>query len=107
MSTHNLLRKQVIAEIKKKRLVFLTVVVLSFLYLSISLVFGDMGLLRYAELNKIKMKLENQITEISSQNAQLKSQIKLLEEDPFYKEKLAREEFGLAKPDEFIFHYDK
>ncbi len=107
MSTHNLLRKQVIAEIKKKRLVFLTVVVLSFLYLSISLVFGDMGLLRYAELNKIKMKLENQITEISSQNDQLKSQIKLLEEDPFYKEKLAREEFGLAKPDEFIFHYDK
>jgi cell division protein FtsB len=107
MSSHNLLRKQVIAEIKKKRLVFLTVVVLSFLYLSISLVFGDMGLLRYAELNKIKMKLENQITEISSQNDQLKSQIKLLEEDPFYKEKLAREEFGLAKPDEFIFHYDK
>ncbi|UCE78043.1 MAG: septum formation initiator family protein [Nitrospiraceae bacterium] len=107
MSSHNLLRKQVIAEIKKKRLVFLTVVVLSFLYLSISLVFGDMGLLRYAELNKIKIKLENQITEISSQNEQLKSQIKLLEEDPFYREKLAREEFGLAKPDEFIFHYDK
>ncbi len=107
MSSHNLLRKQVVAEIKKKRLVFLTIVVLSFLYLSISLVFGDMGLLRYAELNKIKTKLENQITAISGQNEQLKSQIKLLEEDPFYKEKLAREEFGLAKPDEFIFHYDK
>ena len=104
MSSHNLLRKQVVAEIKKKRLVFLTIVVLSFLYLSISLVFGDMGLLRYAELNKIKTKLENQITAISGQNEQLKSQIKLLEEDPFYKEKLAREEFGLAKPDEFIFH---
>jgi cell division protein FtsB len=107
MSSHNLLRKQVVAEIKKKRLVFLTIVVLSFVYLSISLVFGDMGLLRYAELNEIKTKLEHQITEISTQNGQLKTQIKLLEEDPFYKEKLAREEFGLAKPDEFIFHYDR
>ena len=101
MSTHNLLRKQVLSEVKKKKLIFLTFVSLSFIYLSISLVFGDMGLFRYLELNRTKMNLENQITEINRQNEQLRTQLKLLKEDPFYREKLAREEYGLSKPNEY------
>ncbi len=107
MSTRNLLRKQVVSEVKKKRLIFLTFVSLSFLYLSISLLFGDMGLFRYLELHRTKINLENQITEINKQNEQLRNQLKLLKEDPFYKEKLAREEYGLSKPNEYIFQYDK
>jgi cell division protein FtsB len=107
MSSHNLLRKQVISEVKKKRLIFLTFVVLSFIYLSISLVFGDMGLFRYLELNRTKMNLESQLSEINRQNEQLRTQLKLLKEDPFYREKLAREEYGLSKPNEYIFQYDK
>jgi len=107
MSSHNLLRKQVFSEVKKKRLIFLTFVVLSFIYLSISLVFGDMGLFRYFELNRTKMNLESQLSEINRQNEQLRKQLKLLKEDPFYREKLAREEYGLSKPNEYIFEYDK
>lgn len=107
MSSHNLLRKQVFSEVKKKRLIFLTFVVLSFIYLSISLVFGDMGLFRYFELNRTKMNLESQLSEINRQNEQLRTQLKLLKEDPFYREKLAREEYGLSKPNEYIFEYDK
>ena len=107
MGSNNLLRKQVVSEIKKKRLIFLTIVVLSFIYLSISLVFGDMGLLRYLELNRTKMNLESQLSEINRQNAQLRTQLKLLKEDPFAREKLAREEYGLSKPNEYIFKYDK
>ena len=107
MSSHNLLRKQVISEVKKKRLIFLTFVVLSFIYLSISLVFGDMGLFRYLELNRTKKNLEGQLSEINRQNEQLRTQLKLLKEDPFSREKLAREEYGLSKPKEYIFQYDK
>jgi len=107
MSSHNLLRKQVVSEVKKKNLIFLTFVSLSFVYLSISLVFGDMGLFRYLELHRTKINMENQITEISKQNEQLRTQLKLLKEDPFYREKLAREEYGLSKPNEYIFQYDK
>jgi cell division protein FtsB len=107
MSSHNLLRKQVLYEVKKKRLIFLTFVVLSFIYLSISLVFGDMGLFHYLELNRTKMNLESQLTEINRQNEQLRTQLKLLKEDPFSREKLAREEYGLSKPNEYIFKYDK
>jgi len=107
MSSHNLLRKQVMSEVKKKRLIFLTFVVLCFIYLSISLVFGDMGLFRYLELNRTKKNLEGQLSEINRQNEQLRTQLKLLKEDPFYREKLAREEYGLSKPNEYIFQYDK
>lgn len=107
MSSNNLLRRQVISEVKKKRLIFLTFVVLSFIYLSISLVFGDMGLLRYLELNRTKINLESQLSEINRQNEQLRTQLKLLKEDPFSREKLAREEYGLSKPNEYIFKYDK
>jgi cell division protein FtsB len=107
MSTHNLLRKQVVSEVRKRRLIFLTVMILSFLYLSVSLLFGDAGLFRYLELNRTKRSLEVQLVEINKQNEQIRQQIKLLKDDPFYREKLAREDFGLAKPDEYIFMYDR
>jgi cell division protein FtsB len=103
----NLLRKQVASEIRKRRLIFLTVVFLSFLYLLITLIFGDMGLLRYRELNRTRVRLEAQIKQIEDENLQLRSHIKLLKEDSFYREKHAREDFGLAKPDEYIFQYDR
>lgn len=107
MSSYNLLRKQVYIEVRKKRLIFLTFVSLSFIYLSISLVFGDMGLLRYFELNRTKKNLENQIVDINRQNEQIRTQLKLFKEEPFYREKLAREEYGLSKPNEYIFMYDR
>jgi cell division protein FtsB len=103
----NLLRKQVVSEVRKRRLVFFTIVLLSFIYLFINLTFGNMGLLRYLELNKTKTRLETEIKEISEENKQLGLQTDLLKKDPFYLEKYAREDFGLAKPDEYIFQYDR
>lgn len=107
MSSHNLLRKQVNAEVRKKRLIFLTFAILSFIYFSFSFVFGDMGLFRYLELNKTKKNIENEIAGIDRQNEQIRAQLKLFKEDPFYREKLAREEYGLSKPNEYIFKYDR
>lgn len=107
MTSENLLRRQVSVEIRRRRIIFFTLMVLSFLYLSISLVFGDMGLVRYFELRRTKKNLERQVADISRQNEQIREKIRLLREDPFYKEKFAREEFGMARPDEYIFQYDK
>ena len=106
-SPDNLLRKQVVSEIRKRRLVYLTVILLSSIYLVINLIFGDMGLLRHRELNKKRARLETQLKEIKRENEQLGSELKLLKEYPFYAEKYAREDFGLAKPDEYIFQYDR
>ncbi len=101
------LEKQVNSEVKKRQMIFFTVIVLTLLYLSISLVFGDMGLFKYIELNRTRRSLEKQIAQISTQNEQMRSQLKALKDDPFYREKLAREEYGLSRPDEYIFQYDR
>ena len=103
----NQLRKQVACERKKRKLIFFTVVFLSFLYLLITLIFGDMGLLQHRDLSAKKMHLEAQVKEIERENARIRSEITSIREDPYYKEKHAREDFGLAKPDEYIFQYDR
>ncbi len=107
MAVHNRLRHQVDTEIRIRRIIFYTLMFLSFIYIITSLVFGDMGLIKYIDLHKKKSNLETGIKEIERENQLLKLQIKLLKEDPFFKEKYAREEFGLAKPDEYIFQYDR
>jgi cell division protein FtsB len=103
----NLLRKQVASERRKRKLIFYTVIFLSFLYLFISLFFGDMGIIRYRELLKTQNQLSAEIKDIELENKQFRTQINLFKEDPFYMEKYAREEYGLAKPDEYIFQYDR
>ncbi len=107
MSAQNLLRKQVSSEIKKRRIIFYTVVLLSLLYLAISFTFGDAGFLRYRTLGEKKSQLVREIEEIEAGNSRLKSDLKLLKENPFYLEKHAREDFGMAKPDEYVFKYEQ
>ncbi|GAB4405643.1 MAG: hypothetical protein OHK0032_00240 [Thermodesulfovibrionales bacterium] len=105
MNSDNLLRKQVASELKKRRFIFYTVIFLTLLYMGINFTLGDSGLLRYLELRDKKMRLEEEIKEVESKNIHLKSEIKLLKENPFYLEKHAREDFGMARPDEYIFKY--
>lgn len=103
----NFLRKQVSAELRKRQIIFYTVTLLSILYVIIAILFSDMGIIRYLELHKTKTHLEAQIRNIEEDNAKLRAQLKEMQEDTFIKEKHARENYGLAKPDELIFQYDR
>ena len=103
----NLLRKQVAAEIKKRRLVISTITLLSFLYLGTTFIFGNTGFLRYLELKEKKVQIQLEIKDIEAKKARLKADVKQLKENPFYLEKYAREDFGMAKPDEYVFKYDR
>lgn len=107
MNSHKLLRRQVTSEIKKRRLVALTLMLLSLLYLVVTLTFGSSGLIRYIELKHKKSQLVQDIKEIEARNDRLKSEAKLLKKDPFYIEKHAREDFGMAKPDEYVFKFGR
>ena len=107
MSSHQLLRKQVTAELKKRRLIFLTVAILSLLYLAISFTFGETGLLRYLQLKEKRSHLVREIHEMETQNSLLQSDMKRLKENPFYLEKHARENFEMARPDEYVFKYEQ
>jgi cell division protein FtsB len=107
MNSHKLLRRQVTSEIKKRRLVAVTLMLLSLLYLAVTLTFGSSGLIRYIELKDKKVQLGREIKGIEARNAHLRSDAKLLKEDPFYIEKHAREDFGMAKPDEYVFKFEE
>ncbi|MDX9714158.1 MAG: septum formation initiator family protein [Dissulfurispiraceae bacterium] len=101
------LRQQVAVERKRRNIVFFTAISLAFIYLGINLLFGDMGLIKYMQLKKNKVKLEAEIETIILENKSIKQQVTSLKQDPFYIEKHAREEYGLAKPDEYIFQFQK
>ncbi|WP_333654676.1 FtsB family cell division protein [Dissulfurispira sp.] len=99
------LRQQVTVERKKRNVIFFTVIILALLYTSTSLLLGNMGFIKYLTLKKTKNSLETEITILEKENKILQAQINALKEDPYYIEKHAREEFGLAKPDEYIFQF--
>ncbi len=107
MNSNNLLRKQVVSEVKRKRLIVFIISVLSFIYLGTSLVLGNAGLLKYREIKSKRAQIEKELIALHKENIQIRTQIKALKENPFYAEKYAREEFGLARPDEYIFQYDQ
>ena len=99
------LREQVSREQRKQAYIFFTCVAIVLAYLSYHLIFGEMGVIKYIELRQNKKHLENEIIRIDKENKALNSQVNSLKKDPYYIEKYAREEYGLAKPDELIFQF--
>lgn len=100
------LRQQVAIERKRRDTVFFTIIILLFFYIVTTLMFGDMGLIKYSKLKENKNRLDNEIRTLERENKLLKTQVSALKEDNFYIEKYAREEYGLARPEEYIFQFD-
>lgn len=107
MHSDYLLRKQVRGELKKRRYIIYTLLILSLLYIAINLIFGDTGALRLMELKAKRDELHRGVAEIKKDNEELKMSVKSYKENDFYMEKHAREDFGLSKSDEYIFLYDR
>lgn len=100
-------RRQEQVKLKKKRrqIVSLTLGILIFVYLSLTLIFGENGLLRYMNLKSVKSNLQAEINAIKKQNEEIKKQIDTLKGDPNTVEELAREQ-GLTKKDEWTFKFE-
>jgi cell division protein FtsB len=107
MNKRKRLKEQVQRERKIRNLIFYSLIIPLILYLGMVLLFGDPGLIKYRALNNTKKSLEKEISQIEKENKLLQAQINSLKEDPFYIEKYAREEFGLARPDEYIFQFQE
>src|SRR5208283_254989 len=95
------LRQQVTVERRRRNVIFFSIVTLALLYMVFALLFGNMGLLKYAALTKTKYKLDSDIHALDKENAALKTHITEFKDDSYYIEKYAREEYGLAKPGEY------
>lgn len=99
------LRQQVVEERKRRNLLFFTIAAAALIYLGITLLAGNMGFFKYRELKKAQHRLERDISTLEEENRTLERHVTALKEDRFYIEKYAREEYGLAKPDEYIFQF--
>jgi len=99
------IRKQVSSELKLRRYVLNTALVLSLIYVFSTFVFSDMGLLHYIEINEKQMALSMEMEKIDSANEQLRASLANHKNDNFYLEKYARENFSMAGPRELIFLY--
>lgn len=99
------LRQQVTAERKKSAVIFFTIIILALLYIGTTMLIGNLGLIKYLGLKKTKDNLASEIHTLENENKLMKTQIDALKNDPYYIEKNAREEFGLARPDEYIFQF--
>ena len=101
----NVRRKQVQANRKKKRLVYLTFGTMLFIYLTLNLIIGDNGLLKYMKLKSMQNRLLAETMILEKQNNDARSHIEALRKDPERVEELARE-YGLTKEGELIFKFD-
>ena len=74
-----------------------------FLLLSLLALAGERGFLEVYDFGRYLKHVEGRIRALEQENTRLQRQVAELRSDPSQVEKLAREELGLARPDELIF----
>ena len=75
--------------------------------IGLNLIFDEAGFIKYINLKKEEKVIEQNIAKIEKEITALKEEIIEIKTDPFHIEKQAREDLGLAKPDEYVFMYGK
>jgi len=103
----NRLRRQVREEKKRQLYTINVALIFILIYIILNLIFWDMGFLRYRKLLKTYDTLYADVKALKDENAQLRNAIESFQRNDFLMERHAREDFGLAKPDEYIFIYDE
>lgn len=90
---------------KRRQVVYLTISLLLFIYLTFIMIVGENGLLKYVKLksSRDKMHTENRI--IEQQNKDMNASIESYDSEPDLYEGLARE-YGLTKEGELIFKFE-
>jgi cell division protein FtsB len=68
-------------------------------------IFGERGLLRIHHLQQEQQELQRRADVLQSENEKLKREIEALKTDRRYLESIARKDFGLVRPNEFIYQF--
>ena len=75
------------------------------LYLLVSFIFGEMGLIKYFRMKAQFNSLANEIATLKQDNAKLMREAHALKTDPDHVEQIARDKLGLARPGEIVYYY--
>ncbi len=107
MGKRNYLRTDRSLRNSHKRKALIAIAVFAFLYLLVSFIFGEMGLIKYYRMKVQYNSLHRDITTLKQDNARLLGDVHALRTDPDYMEILARDKLGLAREGEIVYYYDK
>lgn len=77
--------------------------VIALLALTVGSVFGDRGILNLMQERRQVEQLREELGSLRAENARLASDVAALRASPRAIERLAREQLGLARPDETVF----
>ncbi len=101
----NVRRQQVEQKNKRYHLILMTFGILFTIYLTVTLIMGDNGLIRYLELKETRDRLsaENQV--LDQHNSSIKNEIEVVERDPSMIEERARE-YGFTKDGELVYKFE-
>ena len=90
---------------KRRQIVYLTISLLLFIYLTFIMIVGENGFMRYIKLKSAKDKMLAENIIIEEQNSEMNARIESYDSEPDNFEGLARD-YGLTKEGELIFKFD-
>jgi cell division protein FtsB len=76
------------------------------IYFLVSLVFGEMGFVKYYRMNAQHVSLLKDTAALKKDNERLIGLVRALKTDPDYIERVARDKLGLARRGEIVYYYD-
>ncbi len=101
----NVRRRQVQQGRKRRRVVFVTFAILLSIYMTVNMIIGENGLLKFMKLTTARDKLLTETAAIKKQNNEIRGRIESLKKDPGLIEEFARE-YGLTKEGEVVFKFE-
>jgi cell division protein FtsB len=88
----------------RKRLIIASGVLLG-IYMLVSFIFGEMGVVKYYRMKLQYHAVNEEITALRQANVQLSREVHSLKTDTAYMERIARDKLGLARPGEIVYYY--
>jgi cell division protein FtsB len=75
------------------------------IYLLVSFIFGEMGVVKYYRMKLQYRAVNEEIAALRQANVQLSREVHSLKTDAAYLERIARDKLGLARPGEIVYYY--
>jgi cell division protein FtsB len=105
MRKRNYLKTERRASNSRRKTALLVAAVVLGGYFLVSLVLGEMGLIKYVRMKARYDTLTDEIATLKGDNAALFDEVRALKSDPDRLERLARDKLGLARPGEIVYYY--
>jgi cell division protein FtsB len=105
MSKRNMVKGERSSRSPLRRRLAIASGILLTLYLLVSFIFGEMGVVKYYRMKVQYREVNREISELRKANVQLSQEVHSLKTDAAYMERIARDKLGLARPGEIVYYY--